>query len=106
MYEHKMNKNKFEDLERNYNYEMKQKKDRWGDYVRDCTGMTIDEERKAFKYFEEKRKTVKEHYEKYSQFDFSEESKNDLRQRQKDVFDKYFEVSGNFMKTIRLRKEI
>lgn len=30
MYEHKMNKNKFEDLERNYNYEMKQKKDKLG----------------------------------------------------------------------------
>lgn len=103
MYTHKMNKKEFAELEKHYNYEMKQKRDRHGYFVSDLDGLSLGEIKKTIEYNKEMAQVLKDHVKKYSQFDLSEEASADLRQRRKEVFDKYFEVSGDFMKTIKLK---
>lgn len=101
MYSHKIKKEKFELL--NYNYPLKQTKDRWGDYVIDYKGLTFQEDKKIFQYLEEQRQVLKDHLKVYSDFDFSDESREDLKNRRKEVFEKYFNITGEFMLTITLK---
>lgn len=101
MYIHKIKKEKFESM--NYNYPLKQTKDRWGDYTIDYRGLTFQDEKKVFNYLEEQKQALKEHLKAYSDFDFSDEARVDLKQRRKEVFEKYFNTTGDFMLTITLK---
>lgn len=101
MYTHKIKKENFESC--NYNYEMKKERDSFGDYSIDTRGLRFEELGKIKRYFNEQRQALKNHLAKYSDFDFSDEARENLRKERKKVFDKYFNVSGDFMLTITLK---
>lgn len=95
-----MKKENFEKL--NFDYPCKQKKDEFGDFKTDFSDLDIFETKKVLKYLSEKKRIIKEHYERF-EFDFSEDVKNILKHDLKCLFDKYFKISGDFMIKIELK---
>ena len=101
MFKHKMRKDKFEALL--YDYKLKQQRDEFGDYYTSFDGMSWNDQKLTKQYNEEKQEAIREHYRQFSQFDASDEAMADLLQRKKAVFDKFFNISGDFMLTITFK---
>lgn len=101
MYIHKIKKEKLEEVR--YNYQGKQTKNKYGDYILDFSKMRIEEHKNFVKYIEAKKIAYKKFKEERGEYDYTAEYLDDLKKMYKEVFYQFFETSGDFMITITMK---